>query len=107
MEEPLKESFLKMIYATPPRILKKPHLNELVRVYEDLEKTLRELKATYAKHDGTFPQINMHKLISQLSRSKRKLERKIGNTILLEKQQLKRKIRQLTSNLGHQRRLPS
>ena len=100
MQEPLKESFLKIIYTTPPRILRKPQLSELVRVYEDLEKTLRELKSTYAKHEGVFTQINMRKLIDQLSRSKKKLERKIGNTILLEKQQLKRRIRQLTSNLG-------
>ena len=101
MQEPIKESFLKIIYTTPPRILKKPQLSELVRVYEDLEKTLRDLKSTYGKHDGAFPQINVRKLISQLSRSKKKLERKIGNTILLEKQQIKRRIRQLTNNITH------
>jgi hypothetical protein len=41
----------------------------------------------------------VRKLIAQLSRSKRRIERKIGNTLLLEKQHLKRKIKTFTSTL--------
>jgi len=95
-----KESFLRKIYQTSPVLLKKRKLNELVRVYQDLEKTLKNLKKSAERAETTLGHINVRKLISQLSRSKRRLERKIGNTILLEKQHLKRRIKVLTSNLS-------
>lgn len=75
-------------------------LNELVRVYHDLERTIRSLRASMEKNaESQLKQINVKALIIQLARSKRRLERKIGNTLLLEKQHLKRRLRQITSNL--------
>lgn len=76
-------------------------INELIRVYQDLERTLRGLKASLERNaESSLKQINVRALIVQLSRSKRRLERKIGNTLLLEKQHLKKKLRQITSNLN-------
>ena len=66
-------------------------LDELVRVYEDLENTLKILRKKHLYDRSTLAQINVKKLIVQLSRSKRSLERKISNTILMEKQLLKRR----------------
>jgi hypothetical protein len=96
----LKSAFLRKIAETSPKSLKTPALAELVRVYEDLEKTLSELKRTCERAMGaetSLSYINVKKLIGQLMRTKRKLERKIGNTILLERQQLKRRIRSISS----------
>ena len=68
-------------------------MEELVRVYEDLEKTLKSLKASSSeKIEGPYA-INLRKLVEQLSRSKKRIERKIGNKILLERQNLKRKMK--------------
>ena len=76
-------------------------INELIRVYQDLERTLRGLKASLEKNtENSLKQINVRALIVSLSRSKRRLERKIGNTLLLEKQHLKKKLRQITANLN-------
>ncbi|MBI4405514.1 MAG: hypothetical protein HY537_15230 [Deltaproteobacteria bacterium] len=89
-----------LLQASLPR---KPHISRLLRVYQDLERTLKSLKANHNSHrtlSFSAKGINIRKLITQLSRSKRRLERKIGNTILLEKQQLKRKIRVFASNLA-------
>jgi len=55
-------------------------LNELLRVYHDLEKTIKGLRSTAEKHmahDSCLSHINLKKLISQLSRSKKKIERKL------------------------------
>ena len=80
----------------------KATLHELIRVYQDLEKTLRALKASAGRNlEGSLKEINVRKLIAQLSRSKRKLERKIGNTLLLEKQHLKRRLKEIASNIAH------
>ena len=96
-----KESFLKKIYETSPSLLKRRRLTELVKVYQDLEKTLKHLKESAGRTTETsLSHINVRKLIVQLSRSKRRLERKIGNTLLLEKQHLKKRIRNLASNLS-------
>jgi ribosomal protein S21 len=101
MSQQVKSTFLKKISETSPTVLKRPAISELVKAYEDLEKTLRVLKKNCEKNlvdaDSTLRQINVRKLIDQLSRSKKKLERKIGNTILLEKQSLKKRIRAFTT----------
>lgn len=84
------------------KIFQHAQVLKLIQVYQDLERTLRKLKKREAeskKGAGPIQPINMYKLISQLSRSKKKLERKIGNTLLLEKQQLKRKIKNMTQDL--------
>jgi hypothetical protein len=102
MEE-VEESFLHKIYSTSPHRLRGSKINELIRVYQDLEKTLRGLKDTAGKSaESSLRQINVRKLIVQLSRSKRRLERKIGNTLLLEKQHLKKRIRNIASNLSRE-----
>jgi transposase len=81
----------------------KARLGELIRIYQDLEKTLKELKKRYDKYeklDARFAHLDLRKLIAQLSRSKKKLERKIGNTLLLEKQHLKRRIKVITDSFS-------
>ena len=89
---------MRKLYETSPKLLMAPRIHELVKVYQDLERTLRGLKRSYQKLQAveSLSAINILKLIYQLSRSKKRLERKIGNTILLEKQQLKRRIRAIT-----------
>lgn len=86
--------------------MKNRKINELVRVYHDLEKTLKLLRKNAERNlalESSLRHINVRKLIAQLSRSKRRIERKIGNTLLLEKQHLKRRIRELTDSLSHRR----
>ena len=95
-----KESFFKRIYETSPIHINRAKLNELLRVYEDLENNLKVLKRTVKRNsDPSLLNINVKKLIGQLSRSKRRLERKIGNTLLLEKQYLKKRIGNITSSI--------
>lgn len=102
MPEFIKDSFLKKVTDRSPLPLTKDPVAELIRVYQDLERTLRDLKKTYDESAVTSIQyINVKKLIEQLSRSKKKLERKINNTLLLEKQQLKRRFKALTSTLAN------
>jgi hypothetical protein len=69
-------------------------LLELVRVYQDLERTLRELKSVAGNRAVATPlkHIDVSSLIDRLSQSKRRLKRKIGNTLVLETDQMKRKI---------------
>lgn len=68
-------------------------LSELVSVYEDLEKTLKGLKARTLIHGGnSLREINIQKLITQLSKSKRKIERKISTTLVNEKAQMKNQL---------------
>jgi len=83
---------------------RKRKVNELVRVYQDLEKTLKALRENCERNlglDSSLRHINVRKLIVQLSRSKKHLERKIGNTILLEKQQFKKRIKAFASGFRH------
>ena len=89
-----------LVLQIPPMSNRKIH--DLVQVYRDLESTLKHLKrnAERSLAMDSSPQINVRKLISRLSRSKKKLERKIGNTLLLEKQHFKRRLRAIASNLG-------
>jgi hypothetical protein len=69
-------------------------IDELFRVYYDLEKTLQQLRRAYQRNSElSLRQIDVKKLMAQLSRHKRKIERKIANTLLLEKDELKRKLK--------------
>lgn len=80
--------------------MKSTKLKELVRVYEDLEKTIQGLRRTMERNaEHSLKNINVRKLIVQLARSKRRLERKIGNTFLLEKQHLKKRLHAITHPL--------
>ena len=78
--------------------MKKSKINDLILIYGDLEKTLKVLKQS-AERNAETSQINVKKLINRLSRSKKKIERKIGNTILLKNQKFKKRIGDLTSQL--------
>jgi hypothetical protein len=82
-------------------------IDELLRVYHDVERTLKQLKKNAERNlafDSSPHHINVRKLIAQLSRTKRRIERKIGNTLLLEKQHLKRRLKELTAGLSVPRR---
>lgn len=74
-------------------------LSDLMKVYHDLEKTLAHLKKSAEKHLHRDVPIDLKKLIRQLNRSKQRLERKIGNTILLEKQQMGRRLRTVVASI--------
>ena len=74
-------------------------IGNLVRVYQDLERTLRNLKQVH-RGNGSVPNINLKKLINQLSVSKKRMERKIGNTVLLEKQNFKNRIRSIRAGFS-------
>jgi len=83
-------------------------LGELISVYEDLEKTLKNLKSSSLLHGhNSVMQINLHKLISQLSRSKRKIERKISHTLLHERDQIRHQWEKWAPQLGSSRRSKS
>lgn len=76
-------------------------LSELVSVYEDLERTLRRLKTNALQNSGnSLMQINVRKLIEQLSKSKRKIERKISSTLLNERTQIIHQLDKWTPRLG-------
>jgi len=70
-----------------------PKLKELIRVYHDLELTIGSLKAQLSRQRGSGCAIDLQKLLGQLDKSQRTLKRKIGNTLLIEKQHLKRRIK--------------
>jgi len=79
------------VYLRIPEPGKK--LIELVSVYEDLERTLKKLKTKPLLHgDNSLMQINIHKLITQLSKSKRNIEKKISHTVLTERVQIQQQI---------------
>ncbi len=81
--------------AKAKRVISQKHkLLELVRVYQDLERTLRELKSVAGNRARVSPlkHIDMRHLIDRLSQSKTRLERKIGNTLALETDQMRRRI---------------
>ncbi len=85
-----------------PRVRKpRSKVTELIRAYEDLEAMLKKLKASVPRGVMNLP-IDVRKLIAQLSRSKRRLERKIGNTLLLEKEHLTTRLKGIASQLRHQ-----
>lgn len=81
-------------------LLTKGKLGDLLRVYEDLEKTLKDLRKNRKQSQAARLNINVKNLIQQLTRSKRRLERKIGNTLLLEKQNLKKRLGNLSSTFA-------
>ena len=73
--------------AKAKRIInRKRNLFELVRVYQDLERTLRELKSFAGTQVRATPlkYIDLRHLIDRLSQSKLRLERKIGSTLALQ-----------------------
>ncbi|MBM4304185.1 MAG: hypothetical protein FJ112_07645 [Deltaproteobacteria bacterium] len=84
-------------------------LNELVTVYEDLENTIKRLRTSAILCGSkSLKQINVHKLIAQLSKSKRKIERKISSTLVHEKAQLSYRLGnwapKLSKNLSKEKR---
>ncbi len=79
-----KGSFLEKISSRSQVGLRSAKLHELIRVYQDLERTLRALKQN-AERSVAAESINMRKLIERLSKSKRRLERKIGSSLLSKK----------------------
>ncbi len=74
-------------------------LSDLMKVYHDLERTLTGLRKSAEKHLQRDVPIDLKKLINQLNLSKQRIERKIGNTILLEKQHMGRRLRTVVSTL--------
>ena len=74
-------------------------LTEWVRTYLDLDKTMGALFHQSEKLEPML-RINVTRLIQQLSASKRKLERRISNRLLLEKHHLGMKIKGLTGQLS-------
>jgi hypothetical protein len=81
---------------------KKQYVKNLISTYKDLEITLIELKKIYKEkisNDKNLQNINLKKLILQLSASKKRLERKIYNTLLLEKQHFKEKLLHITDQI--------
>lgn len=87
---------LEKLYERSSRTIRTKGVDELVRVYEDLERTLKSLsKGSTA---AGYP-INLRKLVEQLSRSKKRLERKIGNQLLLKRQNIRRKIKRIARSL--------
>jgi len=79
-------------------------LGELISVYEDLEKTLKNLRSTALSHgQNSAMQINLHKLVSQLSKSKRKIERKISHTLLHERDQIRHQLEKWAPRLSNGR----
>lgn len=74
----------------------KESMSELIRVYQDLERTLKNLRQLAPNGpQAAVRQVNLPRLIDQLSQSKRRIERKIRNTLLLEKEGLKRNLRHM------------
>jgi len=69
-------------------------LSELIRVYQDLERTLKGLKDG-AERSVAAESINLHKLIDRLSKSKRVLERKIGEALAAEKAHIRKRFNRL------------
>lgn len=106
MDRISKRSLIEKWYQSAPALLKKQKIEDLLKVYQDLERTLKGLKATAERHafvESSLRYINIQKLIHQLSRSKRKLERKISNTLLIEKEQLKTRIQEMASSLSQKK----
>lgn len=80
-------------------MLPKARLEQLWRAYEDLERMISLLKRRRAiMGEASLRSIDVTKLLEQLARSKRRLERKIGNTLLLEKENLQRRLHTLANH---------
>jgi len=88
---------LEKLYGRSSKMIKTKGVEDLVRVYEDLEKTLKHLRES-AGEASAYP-INVRKLVEQLSHSKKRLERKIGNKILLERQNIRRRIKRFADSI--------
>lgn len=69
-------------------------LSELIRVYQDLERTLRALTSN-AERSLVAESINMRKLVERLSKSKRVLERKITEALAAEKEHIRKRFHRL------------
>lgn len=89
----MESALLKKLYkTTPPILLQHPKVVPVLRAYRDLEAVLRKLKRRADLEESPLSKvIDLKKLIEQLYVSKRRLERKIGNTILLEKEKRQRR----------------
>lgn len=88
----------KLVRDASPQVLSKARLEQLWRAYEDLERVMAALKKRRALlGEVSLRSIDVTKLLDQLARSKRRLERKIGNTLLLEKEHLQKKLHHLAS----------
>jgi hypothetical protein len=94
-----RKRLLRPIFRLAPKHLVEAKVHELVRVYHDLERTLSSLKRSRPGQKAA-PNINLKKLIHQLGISKKRIERKIGNTLLLEKHHLKTKLRNFKSGFS-------
>ena len=102
MKESARRFFLRK--AKTPR-LHNQKIVEWLKAYIDVERTLKLLSQSYTHAGGLearLRSINVRKLLDQLSLSKRRLERKIGNTILLERNHLRKRIRRFTSSIRNQ-----
>lgn len=93
----IKESALQRIQNVVTTTVKKNSLRDLLRVYRDLESTLAALK-TVADSNSTFRQIDVRNAIQKITQRKQVLERKIGNMLLLEKHNIKRKVNRLLTS---------
>lgn len=90
--------FISKLRKFSPKILENKKIAPLIELYKDLELTLKELRRTEEGAKKAY-QINVQKLIEQLTLSKKRLERKIINTLLLEKQHLKRKLLKFSEDI--------
>ena len=76
-------------------------LSDLVGVYQDLEQTLKKLKTrSLLQVEHPLMQINIKELINQLSKSKRRIERKITSALLNERTQIVHQLDKWAPRLG-------
>ncbi len=79
------------------QVLAESTVLKLTKAYHDLETMVQSLRAQLKRPDLIPPvlqQFNLEKLLHQLIQSKQQLERRIKNTLLLEKEALTQKLRQ-------------
>ncbi len=65
-------------------------LGDLIHVYHDLESLITSINKSAIPHS-----IDVQKLLRQLQTSRRKLERRICNTLLLETRGIKKRLRRI------------
>jgi hypothetical protein len=96
-----ESTLIEKLQKLPPRVWKSQKLLEWVNAYWDIEQTIEELKKANAnnKHFSAIQYINIKKLVEHLTQSKKRLERKINNKLLLEKQHLKRRIKKWSDQI--------
>lgn len=76
-------------------------LSELLGVYDDLEQTLKRLRArSLLQVENSLMQINVKELINQLSKSKRTIERKITEALINDRSPLAHRIDKWAPRLG-------